>query len=155
AGQASAAEALASNSAPRQVIKRQFFTWHEVESPDYAVYMANLRDIGCPAATVRDIIIADVNSLYAKREAQEIITPNQQWWLSQPDTNVLAAAGKKRQALDQERRALLARLLGPNWEEETTFSPFQKPTRPKLALDGPVLGDLPAEKKQSLEDVHN
>ncbi len=154
--QAAATETASSAaSPPAQVIRRQFFTWHEVESPDYAVYMANLRDIGCPPATIRDIIIADVNSLYAKREAQEVVTASQQWWLSQPDTNLLAVAARKRQALDQERRALLTRLLGADWEDEATHSPFQKPTRPKLALDGPVLGDLAADKKQSLEDAHN
>ena len=43
------------------VIRRQFFSWREVESDDYPTYIANLRDIGCPEQTIRDIIIADVN----------------------------------------------------------------------------------------------
>ena len=62
----------ASTNAPAKsrthvVVRRQLFTWSEVESEDYPTYIANLRDIGCPEQTLRDIIIADVNALFAKR----------------------------------------------------------------------------------------
>jgi len=40
-------------------VRRQFFSWQQLESPDYQTYVANLRDIGCPEQTIRDIIIAD------------------------------------------------------------------------------------------------
>lgn len=43
------------------------FSWAQLESSDYRVYLANLRAIGCPEPTVRDIIIADVNDLFAAR----------------------------------------------------------------------------------------
>src|SRR6516162_1933421 len=42
------------------VVRRTFFSWRDVESPDYPVYIANLRAIGCPEQTIRDLIIADV-----------------------------------------------------------------------------------------------
>src|SRR5215813_4928319 len=98
------------------VVRRQFFSWQEVESADYPTYIANLRDIGCPEQTVRDIIIADVNALYSRRRANELVTPEQQWWKSEPDPDLVAAAAEKSRALEDERRALLARLLGSNWE---------------------------------------
>jgi hypothetical protein len=45
------------------------FDWRELEAPDYPTYIANLRAINCPEQTVRDIITADVASLFAlKRE---------------------------------------------------------------------------------------
>ncbi|MSU61687.1 MAG: hypothetical protein EXS31_04695 [Pedosphaera sp.] len=44
------------------------FTWQQVESGDYKLYIANLRKVGCPEQTIRDIIVADVNKLYAPRE---------------------------------------------------------------------------------------
>ena len=48
----------------------QKFDWNSVESDDYKKYIANLRSIGCPEETIRDIITADVNKLYdAKRKA--------------------------------------------------------------------------------------
>src|SRR5207247_3949875 len=98
------------------VVRRQIFSWREVESDDYPTYIANLRDIGCPEQTIRDIIIADVNALYSRRRALEIVTAEQQWWRPEPDSNVVQVATEKTRVLEDERRALLARLLGTNWE---------------------------------------
>lgn len=134
------------------VVRRTFFSWRDVESPDYPVYIANLRAIGCPEQTIRDLIIADVNSLYARRRATELVTPEQQWWRSEPDTNVLQVALEKSQALDDERRALLSRLLGSNWEAGDLVS-LPRPSRPGILLDGPVLGALSTETKQAVQDI--
>src|SRR5436190_24072996 len=92
------------------VLRRQFFSWSEVESSDYPTYIANLRNIDCPEQTIRDIIIADVNALYARRLATEIVTPDQQWWRTEPDTNVLRIALESLRRLEDERRNLLTRL---------------------------------------------
>jgi LysM repeat protein len=56
------------------------------------------------------------------------------------------------QALEDERRLLLARLLGTNWETGDLVS-LPRPSRQGVALDGPVLGMLPADTKQAIEDV--
>src|SRR6058998_1201151 len=109
-------QASASQTKTNLVLRRQFFSWQQVESPDYPIYIANLREIGCPEQTIRDIIIADVNALYAKKRATEVVTPEQEWWRTEPDTNVVQAAAEKVRILDEERRGLLARLLGSNWE---------------------------------------
>jgi LysM repeat protein len=137
------------------VVRRQFFSWQEVESPDYPTYIANLRDIGCPEQTIRDIIVADVNALYARKRATEVTLSDQQWWRSELDTNLLAAATAKLRALEAERRALLTRLLGPNWEgaEPVVLAAAVKRTPPAISLDGPVLGVLPPEVKQSLQNL--
>ncbi len=36
------------------------FDWRKVESSDYREYVANLRAIGCPPATIQDIVSADL-----------------------------------------------------------------------------------------------
>jgi hypothetical protein len=46
------------------------FHWSEIESEDYRQYLANLRRIGCPEQTIRDIITTDVDSLYADRRLE-------------------------------------------------------------------------------------
>src|SRR4051812_35254703 len=46
----------------------QSFDWRLVESGDYKKYIANLRAIGCPEETIRDIIMADVTNLFASRK---------------------------------------------------------------------------------------
>ena len=38
-------------------------TWEKVESADYKQYIENLRSIGVPEETIRDIILADVEKL--------------------------------------------------------------------------------------------
>src|SRR5262245_7422611 len=134
------------------VVRRQFFSWREVESADYPTYIANLRDIGCPEQTIRDIIIADVNALYARKLATEVTTPEQQWWKSSPDPALVRIATDKIRALNDERRALLTRLLGPNWESGDLAN-LPRPSRPGVVLDGPVLGVLPAETKQVIQDL--
>src|SRR5438067_2541083 len=84
---ASTSSAFAASGRPGSgaLIRRQFFSWQEIESPDYRQYIANLREIGCPEKTIRDIILADVNDLYESRKATEIVTPDQQWWRTETD----------------------------------------------------------------------
>ena len=60
------------NSVPPVTISDQTarpaaFDWSQLESVDYRTYIANLRGIGCPEQTIRDIITADVAELYARR----------------------------------------------------------------------------------------
>src|ERR1041385_3892785 len=152
------ASILPATNAPAQnrtniLVRKQFFSWQQVESDDYPTYITNLRDIGCPEQTIRDIIIADVNALYARKRALEIVTPESQWWRTEPDTNILAAATAKSRELDQERRDLLARLLGPSWEKGHLVS-LPRHSRPGLVLDGPVLGIMPAEVKQAVQEIN-
>jgi LysM repeat protein len=134
------------------VLRRQLFSWQQIESADYSIYIANLRDVGCPEQTIRDIIIADVNQLYSRRRATELTTAEQQWWRSEPDTNIVRAAAEKALELENERRALLTRLLGITWETGDLAS-LPRPSRPGVVLDGAVLGSLPVETKLAIQDV--
>ena len=132
------------------VVRRQFFSWGEIESDDYPVYIANLRRIGCPEATIRDIIVADVNQLYARRRATEVVTAPQQWWRSEPDRAVSQTAIAQIRALDRERRALLTKLLGPEWES----ADYPLPSLESITvLDGPILGGLPPDTKLALQRI--
>jgi LysM repeat protein len=134
------------------VARRQLFTWRDLESGDYPIYIANLRDIGCPEQTIRDIIIADVNTLYSRKLATDVVTADQQWWRSEPNPEIAQAAAEKARALEDERRGLLTRLLGISWETSDLAS-LPRPSRPGVALDGSVLGTLPADTKQAIQDV--
>src|SRR5262245_51853843 len=77
------AASVAPSSATNPVIEPAVrpFHWSQVESADYLTYIANLRRIGCPESTLRDIIVADVNSLFAPRYAALSGTaPEMAWW---------------------------------------------------------------------------
>ena len=134
------------------VVRRQNFTWDEIESADFPTYIANLRAIGCPEATIRDIIVAEVNQLFARRRATEVVTAEQKWWRSEPDPEVNRLASEKLQALDAERRTLLSTLLGPDWESSYYPYPAHPDTPP---LDGPILGALPPQTKQAVRDIES
>ena len=93
------------------------FTWSAVEAADYKQYIANLRAIECPEETIRDIILADVNKLFAPREApfKNKVAAPLPW---EPAANVAAArldeAEKRRQLreIQKEKNAVLKELLG-------------------------------------------
>lgn len=127
----------------RTVVRKQFFSWQELESADYPAYIANLRSIGCPEPTIRDIIVADVNQLYAVKRA-EVPTPDDQWWSYNRDPELVDDANDKLAKLEQDRQNLLTTLLGPTWAAADAAAATG------VSLAGPVLGELSQEKKHSV-----
>ena len=91
----------------RTNVLMESFSWSQVESGDYRTYIANLRTIGCPEPTIRDIISADVGNLYARRRAEELPANPDQW---------SAADTQKNDQWERERRNLLTQLLGSGWQ---------------------------------------
>ena len=89
------------------------FTWQDVESEDYKIYIANLRSIGVPEQTVRDIILAEIEKLFKPREAP--FKPSRVNELSRASEANAAAEFEKRKQLrlvQLEKRALIKELLG-------------------------------------------
>ena len=124
------------------------FRWGTVESDDYRQYIANLREIGCPEETVRDIIIADVNKLYAGRIAALYPSPRDfKWW--QTDDRARRTEqrdlDRKRRDLNDEKRALVKELLGVNLDTEMA----RWEGRPDE--DAWRLGFLSPEKQQAVQ----
>jgi hypothetical protein len=132
------------------VVRRENFVWSHIESEDYPTYIANLRAIGCPEPTIRDIIVAEVTQMFARRRATEVTTASQQWWRFEPDLDVAWAAIEQIRALEDERRALLTSLLGPDWESADYPLP---PIETLAPMDGPILGTLPAETRLAVQQI--
>ena len=102
-------------------INTNAFHWGNVESPDYREYIANLRAIGCPEETVRDIIIADVNKLFGSRMAALYPSPKDyKFWRveNRAAREEDRALSQKRRDLEREKRALLKELLGVDYDVE-------------------------------------
>lgn len=147
-----ARESGANSSRDHVIVRRQFFSWSEIESTDYAGYIANLREIDCPEATIRDIIVADVNQLFAQRREKEIPIPEQPWWRGEPDWEGISAAAGKSKALENERKALLVKLLGPDWDVTALTASRSTNT---IAFTGAVLGQLSAEARSRVLDINS
>jgi hypothetical protein len=113
---------LVESTITNTVVKR--FTWESVESPDYKEYIANLRAVGCPDETIRDIIIADVNKLYEAKKKLVRGTPKKfEYWKG---GNPMAAflgdseTRQKMQALDEEKNGVLRALgIEPDFKSAT------------------------------------
>ncbi len=128
------------------------FDWRQVESEDYRKYMANLRAINCPEETIRDIIIADVNKLFAARRTQiEVVPKEYKFWQAdesrQWDDPVLRERQRKIQDLELERRALIKDLLGVDYQQET-----QKLIGGASVLDR-MYGFLPDDKRERVQGI--
>jgi hypothetical protein len=108
------------------------FNWTRIESDDYRVYIKNLRAIGCPEQTVRDIITADVDSLYKARGRQlrQKLTAlaNGPWSARLGSQSALEAELRR---LPGEEEALIAELLGPQTAPLAEAAPAPAPA-PRL-----------------------
>ncbi|MCU0786331.1 MAG: hypothetical protein MUF81_20245, partial [Verrucomicrobia bacterium] len=124
------AQAAAAAPADGQILKTAtapantapaMFDWRMVESEDYKKYIANLRAIGCPEETIRDIITADVNKLYESKR-KELAGPKKKFEFWKPGGLMGAAIDpertEKERALNKEKRALLTELLGSAPDEK-------------------------------------
>lgn len=130
------------------VLRRLSFNWSEIESPDYPTYIGNLRRIGCPEKTIRDIVVADVNEVFAERMAKELNLPEQKWWLPEPELEAFETAMNQVRALEAEKSQMLTQLLGPGWETSRNNAAGSM-----VRFDGPVLNGLTAETKLTVHRI--
>lgn len=86
------------------------FNWRDLESKDYHQYISNLKAVGCPWETIKDIIIADVNKMYAPKFAVFGVDSVTNVWIR--GSHELAAKEAKIKGLKAEKRSLLVALLG-------------------------------------------
>ena len=96
------------------------FTWRLLESNDFKAYIANLRSVGCPEQTIQDIIIAEVNKLYAGKEAALRLRPEhlKPWETFGASQYAGMDRERKFRQLMREKRALLKDLLGIDVPQE-------------------------------------
>ncbi len=112
------ADASHTHSTPPETSAR--FHWSMIESEDYHAYIANLRAIGCPEPTIRDIIHADVSEMFVRKRQASLEAMEGQFW------DLMASDKSKRgddewqmkyDALKEEKGKLLKDLLGDTREE--------------------------------------
>jgi hypothetical protein len=99
------------------------FNWAQLESSDYRVYIANLRSVGCPEATIKDIIMTDVMKLYAQRRGQASFNGRDfRYWETDEKRKLKQHQIEDREKalaqIDKELPAVLRELLGINYERE-------------------------------------
>jgi hypothetical protein len=92
------------------------FSWSRLESADYRVYIANLRSIGCPEQTIRDIITADVHNLFQARKRELEQQAARTKGISPGPSAAQSSPEDQSRKLPEDERSLIAMLLGPDPE---------------------------------------
>ena len=93
------------------------FHWSQIEADDYQTYVENLRRIGCPEETIRDLVKQDLDKLYDQRKADILskAPARKEYWktgnpsaLSRPSS----ATSSQMAQLDREKNEVLGDLFG-------------------------------------------
>ena len=141
----------ASNVEPvKPVFVQRKFTWQDVETNEYRSYLDSLRAVGCPEDKVRSIALADINALFGAKRVKEAVTHDIQWWRGEPELALANALQEKGRQLEEERRALIARLLGPEAAEAERSETMLWNA---VQLTGPVLGALPVDEHNEVQEI--
>jgi hypothetical protein len=102
------------------------FHWSQLESTNFPTYVANLRAIGCPEQTVRDLVTAEIQALYLPV-----------WRAIGDDEKTNGRLLEvQRKELGQEQARLVAQLLG---QKERLEIPSANPG-PTGASKGQIFG---------------
>jgi hypothetical protein len=126
------------------------FGWQQVESSAYQDYIRSLRAVGCPEDKIRYIVQADINELFAQKRLKLATDHDQQWWRSEPDYMLVNVLRERAGALEDERRALVEKMLGPDaLESEKSEAGFWS----SVQLTGPVLGALKPDVHNSVQEI--
>lgn len=137
--------------AEKTVVVEKKLDWGTVESADFKTYIANLRDIKCPEETIRDIVIADINKLYATRfKTQFVAAASIKYWEPFDNQEVYQRQQKQQVALDLERKQLIRDLLGVDPDTELRRQSLSYNFRD---LEERLLDFLPEDKRKQAMDI--
>src|SRR6185503_17444424 len=126
------------------------FGWQDVENPEYLKYIANLRLVGCPNEKIQQIIVSDINELIDQKRLKEAVSHDTPWWKVEPNQYVMVnVMQEKGRALEEERRALIEKLVGPGAIDEEKSEALLW----NVQLTGPVLGALPAKTHNTVQEI--
>lgn len=132
---------IPTNLPPETIFVTNSFHWRSLESTNYDVFVANLRAVGCPERTIRDIIVGEVWHQYQRAKVyKDYSTP---FWLNGPRR---VAAQRTREAelirLRTGLAATLRRLFGCEWSPELERDPLDD----EVMLGRLLVGDVPEEE---------
>jgi len=105
------------------VVRTNAFHWSQIESPDYRKYVSNLRAIGCPELTIKDIILTDVMKAFAEKRGKFYHNGRDLNYWETDEKRLLTQKQltdreKQLAEIDKDVPAILRELLGINYERE-------------------------------------
>jgi hypothetical protein len=125
------------------------FRWSHIESENYREYIDRLRKIECPEETIRDLVVAELDKLYAEKSGRiKKPQPPPYWHVNtktyqENERRYLAAIRE----LNQEKRNVLKSLLGIDLGNKNRMVPEDY-----NYLDN-QLAFLPSEKQKMAREI--
>lgn len=96
-------------------VARPAFQWQQIESTNYVDYVKNLRSIGCPEQTLRDIVSADVIQAYGAKRNEAMAARYQDFHFWKADPEAVAELARQRRIIDEAVESNLRDLLGEDY----------------------------------------
>jgi hypothetical protein len=123
------------------------FHWRDVASEDFKQYAAGLRSVGCPPGTVRDIIKAELTTLYLARR-RGIVEPFQReyWTVAAKGEELDDATKPYEEAVKKLEKETLDKL------DEYAGGPAESKDEKRRHSD-PETAFLPDEKRKAFESL--
>ncbi|MGN6643445.1 MAG: hypothetical protein ACTHKU_10655, partial [Verrucomicrobiota bacterium] len=99
---------------PASTSANQPFVWSQIASDDLKRYRDNLRAIDCPSATIRDIILAEINARFNRRWKEALGPLHSHFWELAPDgaRSIERAFAEPLNAIKNARMKLIDDVLG-------------------------------------------
>ena len=128
------------------------FHWGDLESKDYREFIARLRTIGCPEQTIRDLIIADIDKLYAARiQGLRPRRPSLNYWESEEaelaNNFDQREWTRKEREIEREKGRVVKELLGVDLAAE------RQRNKGEVDQFERRLAFLPEDKRAELRDL--
>lgn len=140
--------AFKQRQAPTGAQSKTLTPWSTIENRDIRAFIANLRAIGCPEATIRDIVTLRVCRAYRERalqlETELVLKQASNPYLDYSEWQIL---NDKKQDLRDEMKTEFESVLGEDWgtlASSLTGFPFGSDGLNKI---------LPAEKRAQLREI--
>jgi hypothetical protein len=137
---------------PRPPSAAKRLDWDLIKLPNLHPFVANLRGVGCPELTTKDIIMAEVNRRYLPRERSlKLRYEDYDLWDAPPASAPKTLENQMQlAALYAEKKALLKDLLGIDVDLPFPKALVERSER-KFEL---ALADLPEHKRVQVRDIH-
>jgi len=136
------------------------FVWATVETNDYKAFVTNLRAIKCPEATVRDIIIAEMDRYFADRELPFKTPPEPASAVGSARVPESAQQKRARLKQDYERRKQLrevelekAAILKQLLDYDLPLEPLRGWRTRNYERFESAINALPAEKRERVRAI--
>lgn len=141
--------------AETQTADGKVFNWEVIESDDYMTYIDNLRRIGCPEETIKDIIKADVEKLFQQRrqEFDRSLPPTEYWKSNGLGIGYSMEQLEEMKSLEAEKQEVLKQLLGDNYQPSSANLLSQLMQDPSAIFRRSV-GFLPESKQSAVLEAY-